>query len=74
MSDSISDGRTCLRVPVVWVAVVRKWKLDGRELEGSQAVIYIFVAVGNVSMVKSSFVDVRGLEIVERVGAIELNC
>lgn len=43
-------------------------------LEGSQAVIYVFVAVGSVSMVKYSFGDVRELVIVECVGAIGLNC
>lgn len=32
----MSDGGTCLRVPVVWVAVIRKWKLDGRGWRGAR--------------------------------------
>jgi hypothetical protein len=56
------------------VVVVGKRKLKGRELKGSQARVYVFVAVRNISMVKSEFVDVGVLVIVESVGAIELNC
>jgi hypothetical protein len=54
--------------------VVGKRKLEGRELEGSQAKVYVFVAVENISMVKSEFVDMGELVIVESIGVIKLNC
>jgi len=54
--------------------VVGKRKLEGRELEGNQTEVYVYVFVGNISMVKSEFVDVGELGIVESVGVIELNC
>jgi hypothetical protein len=53
--------------------MVGKWKLEGRELEGSPAEVYVFVAVGYVSLVESSLVDVGELVTVERVSVIGLD-
>lgn len=43
------------------------------KLEGSHAEVYVCVAVGNISMAKSKFVDVGELVIVKSVGVIEPN-
>jgi hypothetical protein len=74
MSESIWNRGICPRISFVWAVVVGKRKLEGRELEGNQTEVYVYVVVGNISMVKSEFVDVGELGIVESVGVIELNC